>query len=800
MTSKLDLDLTSLYRLHGQEQPALPGLLAAVPPRRTARGRENDRLLICLSISGNVRLTAEEYAEITRQMADRYYGIGGAVTSALKATAEALNAFLLERNMRLGGRGQTATGLLVMGALRDDQLFMALSGPVHAFWLSPHGSRHFADEQLAGRGLGLSQTARLYYAQAQLQPGDRVLFATQLPPSWVHALASERGGASLEATRRRLMADPGPEMQAALMMAREGAGQVNVLRAAPPAPVAKAASPDLVPPPPVIPASAAQPEAAPTQTTPQASESTPRTPVRPPMQRPPVSSPAAAPVSPRPDVQQPPVTPPPAEAPVRGLPFKPPSLRPQEESSPEPKNLLRPPAPDRFQPFFKQLAAGLRAWRQWRQRFGAGFARLAPRLLPGNGDSDAQQPASPGASTAGLLLGLALPVILLTVGVVVYVQYGQTAQYQSFFASAQEAAVKASDTTEPVAQRRAWEETLFWIDKAEAYQGTPESRNLRRQAQSSMDVLDSIKRVTFQLALSQPFAETTSITRMVANENDVFLLDGARGEVYRVMLTQRGYELDVNFICRPGAYTGGLVGPIIDLVSLPLLNQYRASVAAIDAGGNLLYCLPNGQSPQLITINTPETGWKRIAGIDYDREKDALYVLDAEDNAIWTYYGQQGNFADSSPLFFFDEQIPDMGNVVDMAVSNSDDVYLLNDDGHLTVCTLGPLNVTPTRCVDPATFVDRRPGRQGGITLADAIFAQVVFSPPPNTSIVMLDAKNRAVYRFSTRGLELIDQLRPVIGESATLPAGSVTAMDLSPNQILFVFVDRRLYYATDVR
>lgn len=784
MTSKLDLDLTSLYRLNGQEQPALPGLLAAVPPRRTARGREHDRLLICLSITGNVRLTAEEYAEITRQMSERYYGIGGAVTSALKATAEALNAFLLERNLRLGGRGQTAVGLLVMGALRDDQLFMALSGPTHAFWLSPRGSRHFFDDQLAGRGLGLSQTARLYYAQIQLQPGDRVLFATHLPPAWIRALETERGNASLESTRRRLMTDPSPDAQAALILAREGAGLVNILRAAAPAPEVKPASPLPAPPPaaPITPPEAAPAAASPTQAPPPAAPA-PRPPMqRPPMQRPPTAQPA---------------TENPATPAMRGLRSAPPAQSSQPDSSPEPKDLLRPPAPDRLQPVFKQLAAGLRTWQAWRQRVGAGLARFMPRLLPDDSETGASQPAPSGAPFWGWLMGLALPVILLTVGGVVYVHYGRTAQYQTFFTSAQEAAIKAGGITEPVSQRLAWEQTIFWLDKAETYQTTPESRNMRRQAQSGMDVLDNIKRVTFQLALAEPFSSTLRITRMVASENDVFLLDEARGEVHRVSLTQRGYELDTNFICRPGAYSGGQVGPLIDLVSLPLLNQFRASVAAIDASGNLLYCLPNGQSPQLITLSPPETGWKRIAGIGLDENR--LYILDAEDNAIWTYYGELGNFAESLPFFFFDAQIPDMGNVVDMAV-NDDDIYLLRADGHLITCTLSRLSASPTRCVDPATLVDNRPGRQGGATLPDAIFSQVVFSPPPNTSVVLLDAKTPAVYRFSTRGLELIDQLRPTVDENTTLPAGTVTAMGFSPNQILFVVVDNRLYYATDIR
>lgn len=812
MASKLDLDFLSFYRLNGQDQPALPGLHVAAPPRRTARGREHDRLFILLSITGNVRLTADEYAEITRQMAERYYSLGGAVTSALRATAEALNAFLLERNMRVGGRGQVASGLLVMAALRDDLLYLALSGPVHAFWMSPRGTRHYFDDQLSGRGLGLSQTARLYFAQAHLQPGDRLLFATYLPSAWAPTLESDTGSVALEVLRRRLIADAGPEAQSVLILVAEGTGKLNLARLAPQATAsAPNPNPTSVSTEPAVPQPASAASAAPTPQPPVASPASRPSvsPPRPPMQRPPVAA-AQTPPTNRPSVPAStesvgPSSVPAAQSESRSpspLPHPPvsaPQARPQpgREQAPEPKMLVRPPSPNTLQPFFKQLAAGIRAMRQFEQRARASFVRLMPRLLPTASAEESPTAPADGRSFGGMLLALALPVILITMGAVVYNQYGRTTQYRNYFVSAQEAASKASAVSEPISQRRAWEETLFWLDKAEAYQTTPESRTLRRQAQASLDLLDNIKRVTFQLALPQAFPETTRINRMAATENDVFLLNAERGEVYRVMLTPRGYELDVNFICRPGIYSGGVVGPLVDLVSLPRINQFNALALGIDASGALLYCLGNGQSPQVAPLNPPEIGWKRIAAIGLDDSR--LYVLDANANAVWTYYGSQSSFLDVDPLFFFDEQIPHMGNVVDMAVSG-DDIYLLNADGHLITCTLSRVNTAPTRCTDPAILTDRRPGRQGGVTLPDAIFTQVIFSPPPNISVALLDSNNRAVYRFSPRGLELQDQLRPVIGEAATLPAGPISAIAFSPNQILFVLVNNRLYYAADVR
>ena len=49
----LDLTLTPLYRTEGKEQASLPGLMPAMPPRKTARGREHDRLVVYLLLTGN---------------------------------------------------------------------------------------------------------------------------------------------------------------------------------------------------------------------------------------------------------------------------------------------------------------------------------------------------------------------------------------------------------------------------------------------------------------------------------------------------------------------------------------------------------------------------------------------------------------------------------------------------------------------------------------------------------------------------------------------------------------------------
>ena len=57
----LDINLSPLYRISGQEQADMPGVLASMPPKTAARGREQDRLFIYLLLTGNSTFTLTEY-------------------------------------------------------------------------------------------------------------------------------------------------------------------------------------------------------------------------------------------------------------------------------------------------------------------------------------------------------------------------------------------------------------------------------------------------------------------------------------------------------------------------------------------------------------------------------------------------------------------------------------------------------------------------------------------------------------------------------------------------------------------
>lgn len=819
--SAFDLTLLSLYRINNQEWPQLPGLLAQNPPRKAARGREQDRLIAYLTLAGNIMYSSSEYSQVVGQVAETFYNTAGSLTLALKTAAEALNAFLVERNMGTTSKGQYSIGALVLAALRNNQLFIAQSGPTHAFTLGsdPH---HFYDSQLAGKGLGLSQTARVYLSQAQLNPGDRVLFCAALPPNWEKALAEERGHASVESTRRRLMAVTDTNVSAVLIQVSEGSGAMNIVQPVKeiPAQPAQQAAPAPAQRPAIQPASAAPAAGGlPAAALPVKEQAAPpgapavslqagaasQTGFKPRVEAPSSQSAQAASLPQASSAPRPVPVPPPAfEKPEEPAPR--PSRRQriaEPEYSPEPKVLITSDQKEQFRRGIRStarfLARSIQAGREAGQRLAAGLGKFVPRLLPIDEEG---APASFFSRSLPVFIAIFVPVVIVVMAVLVYENIGKRDQFTIYYDNARASAEKVQTQADPVIQRKYWRDTLIWLDKAKEFGETEGSQQLRTQAQQALDALDRVARVEYKPAFSTGLSSNLQITHMAASDTDLYLLNAATGAVMRGTFNGRNFDLDGNFQCSPGTYDGIQVGQLIDMVPLPRSNPSTATLLGVDASGNLLYCIP-GAAPRASFLQVPDTGWNRITAVAFDATNNLLYVLDAPARAVWVYFGTVEIAFPNKPYFYFESQVPlTLEQSIGMAV-NGDDLYLLYADGHMTTCTLSRLSTSPTRCNDPAVFVDTRPGYQGGIRLTDGQFTQIAFTGPPDSSVALLEPYTQSIFHFNARALELQKQLQPKLNDKneSPLPAGEpITAMAFSPNKLLFIFVGGQVYFAINVQ
>ncbi|MEP6894465.1 MAG: hypothetical protein ABI986_02540 [Chloroflexota bacterium] len=228
-----DLNILPIHRNNGQDSPDLPGLLAVTAPRKTARGREKDNLIIYLMLSGNATFSTAELNQLNNKTANLFYQTAGSLTSAMRKASENINSVLLERNLATTGRGQYALGLLALAVIRDAQdaqCTLLLSGPTHAVWVTEGQSRHIYDAALSGKGLGSSQNIQTYLSQVDLHTNDLLVLCGKFPKDWEADLLGERPPASLEASYRKLTFTKG-DLNAALIQPQVGSGVITVLRA-----------------------------------------------------------------------------------------------------------------------------------------------------------------------------------------------------------------------------------------------------------------------------------------------------------------------------------------------------------------------------------------------------------------------------------------------------------------------------------------------------------------------------------------------------------------------------------------
>lgn len=799
----------------------MPGLLAITPPRKAARGREQNSLILYLAPSGNISLTHSELMQLTQEAASVFYQSPGSLTSAMRNAANDINSKLLARNLSTAGQGQHVLGLLVLAALRENQCTLLLSGPTHAVWVTDGGARHVYEPALSGKGLGSGQSASVYLSQVDLHPQDLLVLCATFPRDWAADLLNERPLASLDASYRKLVFAKG-DLNAVLVQAQSGHGMITRLRPdVPSRPLQAVVAP-------VAPTVEAEETVASQKAETQKNEE-PGKPIA--TDGTPITEeqldtladfaahmvqPSAYAIPPQPESAIPLPNEEAKSNGTRGFPASIPRAAPVEPEVPfentavvPAEEEIIPPSPRRRKRLFKlKTDAGAKATRQAAKvavggikigrRVSEGFRaflqKFIPRLLPGTESN------KPFVLPTYMLVFIAIfiPAMVSVISWFIYDAYGLSERYRQLYQNAVTERARAVSETDPARQRDQWENVLDYLDDAERYGETDQSIALRSEAQSKLDNLMGVIRLEFVPAFPNGLGSSASaqISRMAASESDLYMLEAEGGRILHASFTGRSLTLDNAFQCRPGTYSGYEVGTLVDVLALPKVNALNASALGIDANGRLLYCAPN-QVPQAIPLpDLPNTNWGRVTSIALDSGN--LYVLDAESRSVWVFRGKDSTFTDT-PYFYFGNEIPNtIDSAIDLAVS-SDDLYLLHADGHLSTCTFSRIAEVPTRCQDPAPRIDNYPAHRDIDIFATTNFTHMAVTNPPNSVILLLDSENQSVYRFSPRSFELQNQISGYTGKADPFQRGVAGAMAVSPNYVLYLAIGDQVYFATNL-
>jgi hypothetical protein len=819
----LDLNLYRLNVSGGHTLPTdAPGLAALGAPRKAARGREKDSLCLCLSLRArhSEDIPPTLYAELLDLAAATFFGSPGSVTSALRQALNAANQNLLNYNLRQGASGSPVQGGLICAALRGTDFYAVQSGP--GLILVLHGETLERFPNAPSRPLGLSNTLEAQYFHTVVQ--EREYFALSNQAIWDEAALAGSGSlATLSAVVARFKASTTADV-AALIGRFEPAGTTSLQPAAgivtTPSPTlphrevqrwgrglqprveadkpSEVASPPVpTSAPPAIPPPAAVPVTPP-------SEAVAPTPVSAPPPEPSTSGTdwsnllkraerlgQSDPTPAIPTIQETPPTPVAqrsAPSPIPAAPPEPEDNPPEAGASPRRRSSKEsPPVRTSSRAIGNQIKESLqsigRALGTTITEGVRGLRILIARMLPEGTLQKDGLFVIPTPVQIGIVVGV--PLLIFVVVAALYIQRGQPEQFAATLDQARLEVEAARLSADALEARPHWETALLWLDKADKLRaGNSEAATLRQEAQGQLDELDWVTRLDYQPLLTQGLGRNVKVVQILLAGQEVYALDETRNRIVRITPTPSGsYALDPTFECSGGALGDKTIGPLLDIGLIPGPNAIAETdaVVGLDTTGALLYCAP-GLKPLATYLPTPDTSWIRPAALEV--YADRLYILDPGGNEAWQFLASGGAFI-QPPTHYFTSVVYDLSQVIEFSIAQGD-LFLLHKDGKISNCTRPTGAAT---CVEAMSFTDTRLGRVSGDHLAEVTTPRrLVYDPPPEPSLYLLDANTGAVYQLSLK-LVLVRQFRPLF------PFGSpATAVAVDTAKRLFVAAGDNIY------
>lgn len=762
-----DLNIIPINLRQGDPIAPSPGFYTAAPPRRAARSRSEDMLILSLFTSGG-GIPAEKQREMLESLAQTFYKTSGSVTAALRTLIETLNLTMLEDNLKSTEQKNITNGLLTVAALHRRNLYFAQSGQTHASVLTQQGLQQFSDTSQSDRGLGVSRKPSIRYYQANLGNGGYVFMTNNPLDTWNEEALFAGQFPTLPQLRRRLLNQAPPDFRLDLIQVVPGEGQIHIFQSEeqPTASatsskrddVAFAEAPTPVP----------QPQKQEEQETVELSDT---------QELKAQSQPAQVLEN-----EAPPEVPQTEEPPQPHPTSTEDAVPSRKETFQKKTEILKEEGLKGLQDFFKW-------WRKVKGRVNAFFKDLITRWSPEGSE------AMPRLSKRTLvIIAILVPLVVVGVAVGVYLARGRTLQYNYYLNQAVTASQHALSAEDPQDSRSKWAQALTHLDQAESYRSTDEIKALRDQAQDALDLLDGAVRLEYHPAIIGSLYSEIKITGIISFGADLYLFDSAGGRVIHADRASQGYEIDPDFVCAAGNYNGVAVGALMDMTSLPINNPYNAHILAVDDLGNAVYCAP-GEEPVVHSLPGLSTAEDEMYHIAY--ESGYLYLLNPAANTLQVFKSDNGQFLEPPTDFFEGSEAgekPDMSQIVDLDV-NGQELYLLREDGMLANCISSGLTSDPVNCVNPVTYLDGRIEKEDQeVAMPDGAYRSVLYTDPPDPSIYILESENADIYQFSLR-FRLYKRLRPDLG-TYEVQSPTATAFTVGIDRIAFLAFGHQVFYA----
>ncbi|HEY60448.1 MAG TPA: hypothetical protein G4N92_07185 [Anaerolineae bacterium] len=780
----IDFHYYYLQIKNGIEVNEIPGGIVVAASRGAHRHRRGDLLALLFTFSDNSILSDDEFMAQPQELTALFFRSPGSVTRAIQLVAEELGRALWDHNSQVAESGKQVTAVLNIAVLHREHLFVGHSGATHTFVIKSGSVEQYSDMEPFERPLGLSRRVMVQYRQAPINAGDIIIICPQPPITWTCANLSGSPQIGMEQVKRRLLNQVRDDMRAVIIKCREGEGKtVAEVWSADQSITAQVAEQSIKE---VVPPEQESHELEAGAVSVQegnrdfneltggqsevglnvASTTNLSTEIVAEQQQEQLES---------------------QEVPVK--PGQTEFVKPRDSSQIEDQII---PAPNSLLVF---VAKAWQAWNGLRYKFAEIMKKISRRIFPRS--SSGGEKISP---VIMVFMVIALPAVLIAVSLTIYIRSGKQEQHDIYLTRAQEYAALATEHEDLDKQREYWSQAYELVSQALEYGQSSDSDMLFLQSQSILDEMDLVTRLEFRPALTGLLPEGVEISKIITSTSGVYLLDSSSGAVLRLFLNTKGfYEIDPGFQCGPGDFGLSNINPIVDLIALPA-NTRNYKIMAADSDGNLLYCLP-GEEPTPTSLIPPDDVWGRIATIAMD--KYTMFIVDAEKDAVWFYEGRDfenekmaGVVFGGQPESYLEEDVPDLGGTLEMAV-NEDDLFVLHQDSHMTLCQFNPYRETKrTECQDPAPYSDSRVSYdKKPLVYMDACFVGMQDMRYPNASLYILDAANNAVMQFSYQ-LNMERVLKPQPSRNYPIPDSSPTGFGISVDKEIFLAYGNQILIA----
>jgi hypothetical protein len=222
-----DLFFTPISIIKSTIHPDTPGLLVTNLPKRYVRGREEEQLILFLTLSGQNTPKADTTRALLEKAAATYYQTPGSATSALRIAIQLINASLCERNARGSSAAMKLYGQITAVSLRGFRVVAAQAGMSHALTLTDHGCEHYTPLNPEVSQLGIRDIPELSFFQVEVGDSSRLLLADQDSPDWEPLCRPYSAVVSLDAIQNKVLSQLPSQFEGALIRLKLGSGTIQ---------------------------------------------------------------------------------------------------------------------------------------------------------------------------------------------------------------------------------------------------------------------------------------------------------------------------------------------------------------------------------------------------------------------------------------------------------------------------------------------------------------------------------------------------------------------------------------------